>query len=219
MPQVAETWRSGRLGDWTIRSFGWENQRSIICQVLGNDYPMASLLCSFFCVLPCFPPFASVKAGCSDGCPPIWIVPAKPFDQVVWPTTRSRPIVNVSMCLLLCVVFSFLNRINGPVMKLTVRWLTPFSNLEMRPIGRESLNKQNLLCFYPHAHTHRHTIRQPLTGLCQNTAQNKAHRAVWATVKCYGLNGNWQSGWARLSKAICELEEQNRRQRGVFFVF
>lgn len=144
---------------------------------------------------------------------------SKPFDQVVWPTTRSRPIVNVSMCLLLCVVFSFLNRINGPVMKLTVRWLTLFSNLEMRPIGRESLNKQNLLCFYPHAHTHRHTIRQPLTGLCQNTAQNKAHRAVWATVKCYGLNGNWQSGWARLSKAICELEEQSRRQRGVFFVF
>lgn len=165
------------------------------------------------------PPLASVKAGCSDGCPPIWIVPAEPFDQVVWPTKRSRPIVNVSMCLLLCVVFSFLKRINGPVMKLTVRWLTLFSNLEMRPIGRESLNKQNLLCFYPHAHTHTHTIRQPWTGLCQNTAQNKAHRAVWATVKCYCLNGNWQSGWARQSKAICELEEQSRRQRGVFLFF
>lgn len=63
MPQVAETWRSGRLGDWTIRSFGWENQRSIICQVLGNDYPMASLLCSFFCVLPRFPPLPLWKQG------------------------------------------------------------------------------------------------------------------------------------------------------------
>ncbi len=43
-------------------------------------------------------------------------------------------------------------------------------------------------------------IRQPWNGLCQNTRENKAHRVVRATVKCYGLNSNWQSGWARQSR-------------------
>lgn len=42
-------------------------------------------------------------------------------------------------------------------------------------------------------------IRQPLEWPLSK--HNKARRAVRATVKCYGLNSNWQSGWARRSRA------------------
>lgn len=74
---------------------------------------------------------------------------SKLFDQVAWRTTHSRRIINVSMCLPLCIVFCLLKRINDPIMKLAVKWLIHFSNLEKKPIGRELLNKHNGLCFYP----------------------------------------------------------------------
>lgn len=146
MPQVAER-REAEAGEsvWWERA---ENQRSIICQGLGNDYTMAAL--SHFLLLQFFSPlFCQSWVLC---CLSYYMSSSsKLFDQVVWPTTHSRHIVNVSMCLLLYIVLTLLKRINGPVMKLAVRWLIHFStNLEMRPIGRETLTKQNVLCFYPH---------------------------------------------------------------------
>lgn len=116
LPQVVETQRSGRLGEGTISgSFGPENQRSIICQELGNDYTMAAPShFSFFLSSRSFP-FVFVMLWCLSY---YMNSSSKLFDQVVWPTTRSRRVVNVSMCLLLCTLRTLLKRINGPRMKL-----------------------------------------------------------------------------------------------------
>lgn len=71
MPQVSETQGSRRLGEGMIRgSFGRENQRSIICQGLGNDSTMAA-----HSLLPLFL-LAFVKADRCDACPTTWIAAA-----------------------------------------------------------------------------------------------------------------------------------------------
>lgn len=63
-------WQRGR-GEGTIRAvFGLENQRSIICQGLGNDYTMAALSFSLaLSFLSSWFLLAFVKTRCSDACP------------------------------------------------------------------------------------------------------------------------------------------------------
>lgn len=142
MPQVAETqWGDDKKEFWSRKSK--EYHMSGIKKWLHNGSSLSlSLL---------YPPALSAPCFCQSAV--LWCLSyhlnssSKLFDQVVWPTTHSRRIVNVSMCLLLCIELTWLKRINGPIMKLAVRWLIHFSNLEMRPIGRESLSKQNLFCF------------------------------------------------------------------------
>lgn len=86
-------------------NFGPENQSSIRCQVLGNDYTIASLPLSFSFLC------TSGKSQCHDSCPTAWIVPANSL--IRW---HDRPhtlglIVNVSMCMLLrCVQSSEKNK-------------------------------------------------------------------------------------------------------------
>lgn len=62
--------------------------------------------------------------------------------------THSRRIVNVSMCLLLCIVSASPEKNKWPCNEARCEMTHPlFPILEVRPIGRESLSKQNLLCF------------------------------------------------------------------------
>ena len=110
------------------------------------------------------------------------------FQPALWSgamADHSRRIVNVSMCLLLCIVQ---RRINGPIMKPAGRWLIHLSNLEVRLIGRESQGKQNLFPLNS-------SVSQPRNGPLSKHNREQS----WATVKCYGLDSNWQSGWARRS--------------------
>lgn len=84
-------------------SFAPKNQRSIICQVLGDDYlNMALSHFPSFISSRSFSPLLS-KRGELRRLSNTMNCSSRLFDQVVWPTARSGRIVNVSMCLLLCV--------------------------------------------------------------------------------------------------------------------
>lgn len=82
-----EEWEVGGGGGTIRGSFGPENQRSIICQGLENDYTMAALSPavshSLFSLLPLFF-HAFVKAGCYMPVSLHYLnSPSKVFDQVV----------------------------------------------------------------------------------------------------------------------------------------
>lgn len=75
---------------------------------------------------------------------------SKLFDQVVWPTTTLQAYCKC-FHVLSALYCAHSSKKNKWLCNETVRWLIHFSTkLELRPIGRVSLNKQNPLCFYPH---------------------------------------------------------------------
>lgn len=131
----------GWMEDW--REF-WcsstkKNERSIICQGLGNDCTIAALSRSHFCPsseLWCL----SYNLNSSR----------RVFDQVGMTDHTHQPaVVNVSMCPLRRIVLALLRRLNGPIMKLAVKWVIPvFQIRKKRGLLEEgTLNKQILLCF------------------------------------------------------------------------
>lgn len=183
-------WRRHR-GAGTIRgSFGLENQRTIICQGLGNDYTVAALSSTFLSFsLPALS-LAFVKAGCPDACPTTWIVPA---DSLIrW---YGRPLQADCKCFhvpaaLHCAPSSEKNKwpCNETWCKMTHPLFQSGSEADWK---RVTVQTKSALFLPP----------LPWNGLCQNTTENKAQRVVRVTVKRYGLDSNWQSGWARESRS------------------
>lgn len=115
-----------------------KKERSIICQGLGNDCTIAALSRSHFCPsseLWCL----SYNLNSSR----------RVFDQVgITDHTHQPAAVNVSMCPLRRIVLALLKRLNGPIMKLAVKWVIPLFQIRKKGglLEEGTLNKQILLC-------------------------------------------------------------------------